>query len=99
MLSRRWRGKCFSHPPPTHPTPRPPDPTPPHRNGDVDFIAASFIRSGKHVRQIRDFVREEHEKFWGASHPEEVAARTRPPARIISKVENAEGVEVRGVGV
>lgn len=53
-------------------------------NNEVDFIAASFVRKGSDVRQIRAFVERLHEAKWGFAVP---------PPRIISKIENGEGLE------
>lgn len=51
---------------------------------DIDFIAASFIRKASDVHEIRAFVDQCIEKYW----PEGYIA-----PKIISKVENLEGVQ------
>ena len=50
---------------------------------DVDFIAASFVRQASDVRTIRAHVARCMARHWDPSHP---------PPRIISKIENAQGV-------
>lgn len=50
---------------------------------DMDFIAASFVRTAQDVTQIKDFVEKTQLKYWPASHP---------APRIISKIENFQGV-------
>eukprot|EP00466_Bigelowiella_natans_P003318 jgi/Bigna1/43086/e_gw1.72.54.1 len=51
---------------------------------DIDFIAASFVRKGSDVKDIKDFVEEVHAEFWPADHP---------VPGIISKVENQEALK------
>jgi len=51
---------------------------------DIDFIAASFVRKGKDVKAIKDFVAEVHDEIWPKSHP---------VPGIISKVENQEALK------
>ncbi|CAH0513826.1 unnamed protein product [Peronospora belbahrii] len=53
---------------------------------DIDFIAASFIRKASDVNEIRSYVDECVKKHW-AHQPNYIAPK------IISKVENLEGVE------
>uniref|UniRef100_A0AAV1UV78 Pyruvate kinase n=1 Tax=Peronospora matthiolae TaxID=2874970 RepID=A0AAV1UV78_9STRA len=53
---------------------------------DVDFIAASFIRKASDVKEIRTFVDECVKKHW-THEPTYIAPK------IISKIENLEGVE------
>mmetsp|Transcript_11390 Transcript_11390/g.22915 ORF Transcript_11390/g.22915 Transcript_11390/m.22915 type:complete len:547 (+) Transcript_11390:3-1643(+) len=50
---------------------------------DIDFIAASFVRTGKCVKEIKAFVEEVHAEFWPESHP---------VPGIISKIENQEAL-------
>lgn len=48
---------------------------------DVDFVAASFVRTSKDVQNIRDFITELQSKYWPVGHP---------APQIISKIENLE---------
>ena len=50
---------------------------------DVDFVAASFVRTAKDVQEIRDFINTCHATHWPEGYP--------APA-IISKIENQEGI-------
>ena len=59
----------------------------------VDFIAASFIRSASHVRQIRGFIEREHLEYCEKEGKDPYDLENNPPPRIISKIENAEGIK------
>lgn len=49
----------------------------------VDFVAASFVRCGSHVREIRRILDESSKELFGVSHS----------IKIVSKIENQEGID------